>query len=40
MEGDTKLGSKKHSSDAAVQVLRNFNEVSQMKGLENNNDID
>jgi hypothetical protein len=33
------LGSKKHPSDAAdkVQVLRNFN-VSQMKGLENNND--
>lgn len=40
MEGDTKLGSKNIPSDAVdkVQVLRNFNEVSQMKGLENNND--
>jgi hypothetical protein len=40
MEGDTKLGSKNIPSDAVdkIQVLRNFNEVSQMKGLENNND--
>lgn len=40
MEGDTKLGSKNIPADAIdkVQVLRNFNEVSQMKGLENNND--
>ena len=40
MDGDTKLGSKNIPSDAVdkVQVLRNFNEVSQMKGLENNND--
>ncbi len=40
MEGDTKLGSKNIPSDAVdkVQVMRNFNEVSQMKGLENNND--
>lgn len=39
-EGDTKLGSKNIPSDAVdkVQVLRNFNEVSQMRGLENNND--
>lgn len=37
-EGDTKLGSKNIPSDAVdkVQVLRNFNEVSQMRGLENN----
>ena len=37
-EGDTKLGSKNIPSDAVdkVQVLRNFNEVSQLKGLENN----
>lgn len=40
MEGDTKLGSKNIPSDAVdkIQVIRNFNEVSQMKGLENNND--
>lgn len=40
MEGDTKLGSKNIPSDAVdkIQVMRNFNEVSQMKGLENNND--
>ena len=40
MDGDTKLGSKNIPSDAVdkVQVLRNFNEVSQMKGLDNNND--
>ncbi|MFM2010457.1 MAG: hypothetical protein RLZZ479_848, partial [Bacteroidota bacterium] len=40
MEGDTKLGSKNIPSDAVdkVQVMRNFNEVSQMKGIENNND--
>jgi hypothetical protein len=39
-EGDTKLGSKNIPADAIdkVQVLRNFNEVSQLKGLENNND--
>ncbi len=39
-DGDTKLGSKNIPSDAVdkVQVIRNFNEVSQMKGLENNND--
>jgi len=37
-EGDTKLGSKNIPSDAVdkVQVLRNFNEVSQLRGLENN----
>lgn len=37
-EGDTKIGSKNIPSDAVdkVQVLRNFNEVSQLKGLENN----
>jgi hypothetical protein len=41
MEGDTKLGSKNIPSDAVdkVQVLRNFNEVSQMKGENNNDDI-
>ena len=40
MEGDTKLGSKNIPSDAVdkIQVMRNFNEVSQMNGLENNND--
>ena len=40
MEGDTQLGSKNIPSDAVdkIQVMRNFNEVSQMKGLENNND--
>jgi len=39
-EGDTKLGSKNIPSDAVdkVQVLRNFTEVSQLRGLENNND--
>ena len=37
-EGDTKIGSKNIPSDAVdkVQVLRNFNEVTQLKGLENN----
>lgn len=37
-DGDTKLGVKNIPADAVdkVQVLRNFNEVSQMKGLENN----
>ena len=37
-EGDTKIGSKNIPSDAVdkIQVLRNFNEVSQLKGLENN----
>jgi hypothetical protein len=37
-EGDTKLGSKNIPSNAVdkVQVIRNFNEVSQLKGLENN----
>ena len=40
MEGDTKLGSKNIPSDAVdkVHVMRNFNEVSQLKGIENNND--
>jgi hypothetical protein len=39
-EGDTKLGSKNIPADAVdkIQVLRNFNDVSQLKGLENNND--
>lgn len=39
-EGDTKLGSKNIPSDAVdkVQVLRNYTEVSQLRGLENNND--
>lgn len=39
-EGDTKIGSKNIPSDAVdkVQVLRNFNEVSQLKGLENNDE--
>lgn len=39
-EGDTKLGVKNIPSDAVdkIQVLRNFNEVSQMRGLENNNE--
>ena len=39
-EGDTKLGSKNIPSDAVdkIQVLRNFSDVSQLKGLENNND--
>lgn len=39
-EGDTKLGIKNIPSDAVdkIQVLRNFNEVGQMRGLENNNE--
>jgi hypothetical protein len=39
-EGDTKLGSKNIPSDAVdkVQVLRNYTEVNQLRGLENNND--
>jgi hypothetical protein len=39
-EGDTKLGSKNIPADAVdkIQVLRNFSDVSQLKGLENNND--
>jgi len=39
-EGDTKLGVKNIPSDAVdkIQVLRNFNEVGQMRGLENNNE--
>lgn len=39
-EGDTKLGSRNIPADAVdkIQVLRNFTEVSQLKGLENNND--
>ena len=39
-EGDTKLGAKNIPSDAVdkVQVLRNYTEVSQLRGLENNND--
>lgn len=37
-DGDTKLGVQNIPADAVdkVQVLRNFNEVSQLKGLENN----
>ncbi|KOS06338.1 TonB-dependent receptor [Flavobacterium akiainvivens] len=37
-DGDTKLGVKNIPADALdkVEVLRNYNEVSQMKGLENN----
>ncbi|RZJ71780.1 carboxypeptidase-like regulatory domain-containing protein [Flavobacterium sp.] len=37
-DGDTKLGVKNIPADAIdkVQVLRNYNEVSQLKGLENN----
>ncbi len=37
-DGDTKLGVKNIPADAIdkIQVLRNFNEVSNMKGLENN----
>jgi len=37
-DGDTKLGVQNIPADAVdkVQVLRNYNEVSQMKGLENN----
>ena len=39
-EGDTKLGSRNIPADAVdkIQVLRNFSDVSQLKGLENNND--
>jgi hypothetical protein len=39
-EGDTKLGAKNIPSDAVdkVQVLRNYTEVSQLRGLENNNE--
>lgn len=39
-EGDTKLGSKNIPADAVdkIQVLRNFTDVSQLKGLENNSD--
>ncbi|MDY0088787.1 MAG: TonB-dependent receptor [Flavobacteriaceae bacterium] len=39
-EGDTKLGSKNIPADAVdkVQVLRNFSEVGQLRGLENNSD--
>jgi len=39
-EGDTKLGSKNIPSDAVdkIQVLRNYTEASQLRGLENNND--
>jgi len=37
-DGDTKLGVKNIPADAIdkVQVLRNYNEISQLKGLENN----
>jgi hypothetical protein len=37
-DGDTKLGVQNIPADAIdkVQVLRNYNEISQMKGLENN----
>jgi CarboxypepD_reg-like domain len=39
-DGDTKLGVKNIPADAIdkVQVLRNYNEVSALKGLENNED--
>ena len=39
-DGDTKLGVKNIPADAIdkVQVLRNYNEVSQLKGLENDQD--
>ncbi|MEZ7504111.1 carboxypeptidase-like regulatory domain-containing protein [Flavobacterium sp. Arc2] len=39
-EGDTKLGSRNIPAGAVdkIQVLRNFSEVNQLKGLENNND--
>ncbi len=39
-EGDTKLGSKNIPADAVdkIQVLRNFTDVSQLKGLENSSD--
>jgi hypothetical protein len=39
-EGDTKLGSWNIPAGAVdkIQVLRNFSEVGQLKGLENNND--
>ncbi|MFT4983711.1 MAG: hypothetical protein ACI9Q9_000755 [Flavobacterium sp.] len=39
-EGDTKLGSRNIPAGAVdkIQVLRNFSEVGQLKGLENNND--
>jgi len=37
-DGDTKLGSKNIPADALdkIEVLRNYNEVGQLKGLENN----
>jgi hypothetical protein len=39
-EGDTKLGSRNIPAGAVdkIQVLRNFSEAGQLKGLENNND--
>ncbi len=39
-DGDTKLGVKNIPADAVdkVQVLRNYNEISQMKGIDNNNE--
>jgi hypothetical protein len=39
-DGDTKLGVKNIPADAVskVEVLRNYNEVSQLKGVENNQD--
>ena len=39
-DGDTKLGVKNIPADAIdkVQVLRNYNDVSQLKGLENNDE--
>ncbi|WP_339920616.1 carboxypeptidase regulatory-like domain-containing protein [uncultured Flavobacterium sp.] len=39
-EGDTKLGSRNIPAGAVdkIQVLRNFSEVGQLKGLENSND--
>jgi hypothetical protein len=37
-EGDTKLGSRNIQLVDKIQVLRNFSEVGQLKGLENSND--
>lgn len=39
-DGDTKLGVKNIPADAVdkIEVLRNYNEVNQLKGLENNED--
>ena len=39
-DGDTKIATKNIPADALdkIQVLRNYNEVSNLKGLENNED--